>query len=162
MQYPLTEALGLWLWCKALTRRPTVLLCLRSLVPDGATATKPGCNSAGHQQPWFCDPSFLLKEKPSQQRSLSPISLLFHTASQPNSVVCPARDKCRWIIGDVSLDHHNSICHYMTGAARKLPGPKDDPRSSSSRFRGCSSHIRRPGLAASQPRRREIPGYRNT
>jgi hypothetical protein len=34
----------------------------------------------------------------------------------------------------------------MTGAARELSGPKDDPRSSRSRFRGCrrNSQIHRP------------------
>ena len=47
--YPLTEVLCLWLLYKALTRRPTVLLCLRSLDTWWATATvKPCCNSAGH------------------------------------------------------------------------------------------------------------------
>jgi hypothetical protein len=55
----------------ALTRRPTVLMCLRSLDIWWATATvKPCCNSAGHSNcdsttPW---PS---GKNPSQQRSLS-------------------------------------------------------------------------------------------
>jgi len=58
--YPLTEVLCLWLWYKALTRRPTVLLYLRSLDTWWAKATvKPCCNSAGLQER-FTVATFLL------------------------------------------------------------------------------------------------------
>jgi hypothetical protein len=82
--YSSTEVLCLWLWYKALTRRPTVLLCLRSIETWWGTATmKPCCSSAGHSNRDSTTTPLVLTGKTLPNNVVSRLNHPFHTPVTP-------------------------------------------------------------------------------